>query len=120
MSSEEPGDHSKTHLLTVSFDPKYDTPPVLRKYGLAYLDGDESGFSHWDFASTNPTDLRRLAQAFGLEYEEDDNQISHTMNIVMIAPDGTVAKSWSADWTTAELLGDLQRAAQGLLQTERQ
>ena len=51
---KNPEDYAKTHLLTISFDPKYDTPLVLRKYGLAYLDGDASGFSHWDFATTNP------------------------------------------------------------------
>lgn len=104
-------DYDKTHLLTISFDPQYDTPAVLRKYGLAYLDGDESGFSHWDFASTNPADLRRLAQAFGLEYEEADNQISHTMSIILIAPGGTVAKYWSTDWTWTELMESLQHAA---------
>jgi protein SCO1/2 len=108
---KNPEDYSKTHLLTISFDPKYDTPTVLRKYGLAYLDGDESGFSHWDFASTNPTDLGHLAQTFGLQYEEQDNQISHTMSIVLIAPDGTVAKFWSTDWTWTELMGSMQHAA---------
>ena len=69
---KNPDDYKETQLLTISFDPKYDTPAVLRKYGLAYLEGDESGFAHWDFASTDPADLRRLAQAFGLEYEEED------------------------------------------------
>ena len=109
---KNPGDYGKTQLLTISFDPKYDTPAVLRKYGLAYLDGDESGFSHWDFASTNPADLRRLAQAFGLEYEGEDNQISHNMIIVLIGPDGKVAKFWSTDWTWTELMENLQLAAQ--------
>jgi len=107
---KNPGDYSKTHLLTISFDPKYDTPAVLRKYGLAYLEGDASGFSHWDFASTNPADLRRLAQAFGLQYEEKDNQISHNMSIVLIAPDGKVAKFWSTDWTWTELMESMQKA----------
>jgi hypothetical protein len=51
------------------------------------LDGDQSGFSHWDFASTNPKELYCLAQAFGLEYEEQDNQITHSMSIVLVAPD---------------------------------
>jgi len=108
---KSPDEYGKTHLLTISFDPKYDTPAVLRKYGLAYLDGDESGFSHWDFASTNPTDLRRVAQAFGLDYKEEDNQITHTMSIVLISPDGTVAKFWSTDWTWAELMESLRQAA---------
>jgi len=106
---KNPGVYSKTHLLTISFDPKYDTAPVLRKYGLAYLDDDATGFAHWDFASTNPTDMARIAQAFGLQYEEQDNQISHTMNIVLIAPDGTVAKLWSTDWTWTELMESMQQ-----------
>jgi len=106
-----PNDYSKTHLLTISFDPKYDTPVVLRKYGLAYLEGDASGFSQWDFASTKEADMRRLAQAFGLDYQEQDNQISHTMNIALIAPDGTLVKFWSTEWTSDELLKALRQAA---------
>lgn len=104
-------DYSRTHLLTITFDPKYDKPAVLRQYGLAYLNGDATGFSHWDFASTNPSDLARLAQAFGLQYEEQENQILHTMTIVLIAPDGTFANFWSTDWTWTELAESLRRAA---------
>ncbi len=107
---KKPSDYGKTHLLTISFDPKYDTAAVLRKYGLAYLDGDENGFAHWDFASTDAKDLDRLAQAFGLQYEVEDNQISHSMNIVLITPDGTVAKFWSTDWTWTELMESMQGA----------
>jgi len=106
-----PDDYRKTHLLTVSFDPKYDTAAVLRKYGLAYLDNDPSGFAHWDFASTTPSDLRKLADAFGLEYFEEGSQISHTMNIVLIAPDGTVARYWATQWTAAELEKALREQA---------
>jgi protein SCO1/2 len=108
---KNPEDYAKTHLLTISFDPKYDTPLVLRKYGLAYLDGDASGFSHWDFATTNPKDLRRLAEAFGLRYEGENDQISHAMDIVLIAPNGTVAQYWSTNWTWTELMASMQNAA---------
>jgi protein SCO1 len=108
---KDPADYGKTHLLTISFDPKYDKPTVLRKYGLAYLDGDATGFSQWDFAATTEADLPRLAQAFGLTYEAQGNQISHTMNIALINPDGTEAKFWSTNWTWDELLKDLRQAA---------
>jgi len=98
-----PDDYRRTHLLTISFDPKYDTPAVLRKYGLAYLDDDASGFAHWDFAVPTSGDLRKLANAFGLEYVEEDNQITHSMDIVLISPNGKVAKYWETEWTTPEL-----------------
>jgi protein SCO1 len=116
---KSPGDYSNTHLITISFDPKYDRPPVMRKYGLAYLDGDASGFSHWDFTSTSEMDLSRLAQAFGLQYEQQDNRIAHNMSIVLIAPDGTVANFWSTTWTTPELLEALQHSARSKVQSAR-
>ena len=89
--AKTPDDYAKTHLVTISFDPKYDTAPVLRKYGLAYLDNDPAGFSQWDFATASPGDLRKMADAFGLAYVEEDNQITHTMVVALIAPDGTIS-----------------------------
>jgi len=106
-----PDEYNKTHLLTISFDPKYDTAPVLRRYGLAYLDNHAEGFAHWDFASADPVDMRRIADAFGLEYFEDDNQISHSMDIVLLTPEGKVAKYWSTEWTAAELETALREQA---------
>jgi len=117
--AKTPDIYAKTHLLTISFDPKYDTTPVLRRYGLAYLDNDPSGFLHWEFASASPSDIKRLADAFGLVYFEADNQISHTMDIVLITLQGTIAKYWSKDWTTAELENALrQQAAQSAPATQ--
>jgi hypothetical protein len=55
--------------------------------------------------------LEKLADAFGLSYEQADNQISHTMNIVLIAPDGTISKYWTTDWTMPELEDALRQAA---------
>ena len=109
--AKTPDDYAKTHLVTVSFDPKYDTAPVLRKYGLAYLDNDAAGFSQWDFASSNPSDLRKIADAFGLQYFEEENQITHSMVVALIAPDGTIAKYWGTQWTTGELEDALREQA---------
>jgi protein SCO1 len=109
--AKTPDEYAKTHLLSVSFDPKFDTPEVLRKYGLAYLRDDATGFSHWDFATTSPDQLKILADTFGLLYIEEDNQISHTMNIVLIGPDQTVSKYWPGDWTAEELEDALRTAA---------
>jgi protein SCO1/2 len=93
-----------SHLLSISLDPAFDKPPVLRHYGLAYINDDPAGFAHWEFAATTPEDLRGLAQSFGLEYSVADNQITHTMQTVLIAPDGTVARSWAGSgWNEDEV-----------------
>ena len=36
-----------------------------------------------------PADLQKLASAFGLQYYEQNNQISHSMSTILLAPDGT-------------------------------
>jgi protein SCO1 len=108
--AKNPKEYERTQLLSVSIDPKYDTPPVLRKYGLAYLNEDPKGFAHWQFTAPSLENLRRLADAFSLIYEEEDNQISHTMSTVLIGPDGKLAKTWiMSDWTAAEAMTAIQK-----------
>ncbi len=103
---------AKTHLMSITLDPVYDTPPVLRKYGLAYLQDDASGFQDWDFVRTSPEDLRTLATAFGLEYYRQENQISHSMSTVLLSPDGTVAATWPGNaWKTDDVLAAIRKTA---------
>jgi protein SCO1 len=109
---ESLADYNNTHLVTISFDPKYDTPPVLRRYGLAYLGGDQSGFRQWDFVSATPEHLREIADAFGAGYKEQGGAIVHNMSIVLIGRDGRVVKYWGTVWTWEELLENLRHAAQ--------
>ena len=105
-------DLASTHLVTISLDPAYDTPHVLRKYGLGYLQGKPEEFSHWDFVATSAPDLKKLAAAFGLAYYDQGNQIAHSMETVLIAPDGSVARSWpGSGWQTSEVLAAMRREA---------
>ena len=109
--AKNPAELRKTHLLSISLDPTYDTPPVLRKYGWPICKTIAAGFGHWDFVSTTPADLQNLAAAFGLEYFEQNNQISHSMNTVLLARDGTVAKSWPGnEWKTSDVIAALRQA----------
>jgi protein SCO1/2 len=56
--------------------------------------------------------LQKLAATFGLEYFQQNNQISHSMSTVLLAPDGTVAKSWPGnEWKTSEVTAALRQAA---------
>jgi len=108
--AKDPKEYARTHLLSVSIDPKFDTPAVLHKYGLAYLSGDPKGFEQWSFTVPTEANLRKLAEAFALIYEEQDNQISHSMSTVVIDPKGRLIKEWTAsDWTTPEALKEMRQ-----------
>jgi protein SCO1 len=102
----------KAHLISISFDPEYDKPDVLRRYGLTYI-GDSAGFQTWDFATPSAEDLKKLAFAFGLQYYPDGNLITHSMATFLIAPDGTLAQEWpDNDWKTADVLQALKSEIQ--------
>jgi protein SCO1/2 len=107
-----PVEFQNTHLISVSLDPDFDKPAVLREYGLKYMDHNPAGFKHWDFVSTSAADLQVLTKEFGLDYSAQDNgQLSHTLNTILIARDGTVAEVWPGnEWRPPEIL-DVTRHA---------
>ncbi len=100
-------------LLTVSFDPKIDTPKVLKDYGLAYLRGIENpDFTVWQLATGTDKEVKDIAGFFGLRYETDENdktQFNHSLRTIVITPEGKVQKVFSGnEWTTGDLLKELQ------------
>ena len=104
--------YDASHLISISLDPSYDKPPVLRLYGLAYLDDNAATFSHWEFADTTPADLKRLAEAFGLQYSQENNQITHTMATTLIGPDSKVEKTWAgSDWNPDDVANAVRSSA---------
>ncbi len=100
-------------LLSVSFDPKTDTPKVLKDYGLAYLRGVENpDFTVWQLATGTDKEVKDVAEFFGLRYETDENnktQFNHSLRTIVITPEGKVQKVFSGnEWTTGDLLRELQ------------
>lgn len=112
--SKQPDLYQKTHLLSISIDPDYDTPAVLRSYGAAHTGkyGDEK-FTHWEFATGTKDQVKGVAQFFGLRYYADADQIVHGLRTVIVKPDGKVAKVYRDNaWKPVEVVGELQRLKQ--------
>ena len=107
---QSPDLYAKTHLLSVSIDPNFDTPQVLRSYGAAHTERYEAEtFSHWEFASGEQ--VKEMAQFFGLRYFTEKDQIIHGLKTVIINPDGKVVKVYTGnDWKPEEVTNELKRA----------
>jgi protein SCO1 len=103
--------YAASHLISISIDPASDTPPVLRKYGLGYLDGKAAGFSHWEFADLTPANLERLATAFGVVYMEEHGDIDHTMQTALIGEHGRLVKIWGGDQWDPKVLAKAVESA---------
>ncbi len=54
-----PAAFDKAQLLSISIDPEYDRPPVLREYGTRYVGSVDPNFQHWQFVTGTPEEIRR-------------------------------------------------------------
>jgi protein SCO1/2 len=113
----DPALYAKTHLLSISFDPDYDTPKVLRSYGGAYTGNyTQEKFAHWDFAAPIKKaggDQEAVDKFFDVGVTpEKDKTITHSLSTVVIGPDGKVFRWYPTnDWTPEQVLGDIKQAA---------
>jgi len=112
---QDPGVYEKTHLLSVSIDPAYDTPEVLRSYGAAHTERyEKETFAHWEFAGGTSEQVKDIAQYFGLTYIPDKDQIIHGLRTVIVRPDGRVGKIYTGnDWKPEEVVEEIKKAGRG-------
>jgi protein SCO1 len=103
---QDPELYAKTHLLSISIDPAYDEPKVLRSYGAAHTERyEKETFAHWEFATGTNDQVKEIAQYFGLRYFPEKDQIIHGLRTVIVNPDGKVAKIYTGnEWKTDELV----------------
>jgi protein SCO1 len=96
-------------LLSISFDPDYDTPPVLSAYASAYRG---TNAAHWLFADATTNTLVHLAPRLGLMVMRQGNNISHNLRTVVIDPAGRIYRQFNGnDWTSQQLADALMEAA---------
>ncbi|MGD0647579.1 MAG: SCO family protein [Acidobacteriaceae bacterium] len=109
----DPALYKNTHLLSVSFDPTYDTPKVLRSYGGAYTGNfTKETFQHWEFAAPSVAELPTMEQFFDVGVTPGENgTLQHSLSTVVIGKDGKIAAFWPTnDWTPAEVLAEVKAA----------
>ena len=106
-SSPEPS--TNWHLLTISFDPEFDTPAVLKSYAeLHHADP-----AHWSFLTGAPADIRAISDQFGQSFWKDETgAINHNLRTVVVDASGKIQKIFTGNsWTPDELAAALREAA---------
>jgi protein SCO1/2 len=96
------------HLLTLSFDPEFDTPAVLKAYAQGYRYDPQ----HWDFATGDLVDITAISEQLGLQFWHDETgSISHNLRAAVVDAAGKVQKIFTGNqWTSDELVAELIKA----------
>jgi protein SCO1/2 len=100
-------------LLSITFDPAYDTPAVLAAH--ARRAGAEPAV--WSFLTGDRAGIDRFAGRFGVSIVREEagaQEIEHNLRTAVIDREGRVAAILRGNaWTAAELLAELRKAVEG-------
>jgi protein SCO1/2 len=101
------------HLLTISFDPAYDTPAVLQSYAARF----KADPKRWNFVTGDLIDVTAITEQFGLLFwKPAPNQpggISHNLRTVVVDARGQVQKIFTEnEWKVDDLVAEIVKAAQ--------
>ena len=95
------GPLAETRLLSISFDPEFDTPAVLKEYGKAEGADPEM----WNFATGDPAEIANLTKQFAVQTTPEAGTISHGLTTALISRDGKILKLWRGNgWTPEEVI----------------
>jgi protein SCO1/2 len=107
--SEDPALRGQVKLVSISFDPKHDTPAVLAAHAARRKANPEI----WTFLTGDRNTIDRFAGRFGVGIMRPDTpgEIVHNLRTTLIGRDGRVLKIYSgSDWTPGTVLADLRAA----------
>lgn len=100
----------RAKLLTISFDPEFDTPAVMKAHARS-LGADARV---WTFATGTREEIELFAARFGVAVTREGDtaaDIMHNLRTIVAGPDGTVRALHSgSDWELNQLLDDLRAA----------
>lgn len=96
---------AKTRLLSITLDPTFDTPAILKQYG----EHENADPKIWTFATGAPAEIDGLTHAFSVYVQTEGGTISHGLATALIAPDGTILKIWRGNaWTPKEVVAEIR------------
>ena len=91
---------NKFQLLSVSIDPQFDTPAVLKNYSGIWNKDEKT----WSFLSGSAEEIENVGSLFGLVYERTGPLINHDLRTALIGPDGKLVHVWKSNvWTPYEV-----------------
>lgn len=102
---------SSTRLLSVSIDPAYDRPPVLKAHATT-LGADPT---IWRFATGSPTEIAAFGRQFGLDVQQTGEaaaDVTHNLRTVVLDRDRRVVEMLTGSaWTASDLVTRLRTVA---------
>ena len=103
-----PNGPTNWQLLTISFDPEFDTPAILKSHAER-LEADPE---RWQFLTGAPSEITALSQQVGQTFWREEGALNHNLRTVVVDSAGRIQKIITGNtWTSDELVEELVKAA---------
>jgi protein SCO1/2 len=106
--NDDPAIKGRVHLVSVSFDPLVDTPPVLK----AHANKLGADLKTWTFLTGDRDDIDQFASRFGVSVARapnDQRDITHNLRTAIVDADGKLVKVYIGnEWTPDQALADVK------------
>ncbi len=90
----------KFQLFSVSIDPEFDKPEVLKNYASRWSKSE----ANWTYGTGTREQTDAVGAQFGLVQERTGGLINHDLRTALIAPDGKLVHVWKSNvWTPYEV-----------------
>lgn len=96
---------ANTRLLSITLDPAFDTPEILKQYG-AHSNEDSNV---WSLATGDPKQIDVLTAAFSVYRQTESGVLSHGLATALVSPDGKIVKIWRGNaWKPDEVIQEIR------------
>ena len=98
------------HLVSISFDPEFDTPHRLKEYSATYNPDPRK----WSWVTGAMIDIDAITEQLGLVFTFENNTYNHTLRTVVVDKNGVIRQNfWGNEWTPQELVKEIVAGAEG-------
>jgi protein SCO1/2 len=96
------------HLLSISFDPEYDTPERLAEHAKKFKHDP----AKWNFVTSEKAEIKALTDQLGLLFASRNGTIEHNLRTVIIDANGRIAQIYIGnEWDVNEFTAEMKKAA---------
>ncbi|HEY6228255.1 MAG TPA: SCO family protein, partial [Verrucomicrobiae bacterium] len=104
----KPGGPTNWHLLSISFDPEYDTPERLAEHAKRF----KRDPAKWNFVTSEKAEIKALTDQLGLQFFSRNGTIEHNLRTVIIDASGRIAQIYIGnEWDVDEFIAEMKKAS---------
>ena len=108
--SEMPNAATNWHLMSISFDPDYDTPKRLAEYSAMYKPNPEK----WSWMTGAMIDIDAITEQVGLIFSFEKGTYAHNLRTVVVDKNGIIRQNFRGnEWKPEDLVNEIIAGAEG-------